>query len=491
MNLKLRPALVPAWPWWLGAGLFSVLLALSWPLSELRWLLAGLLSLALVLICLCFPRICVWGVSLFFFTGILAAVEIGFSFKASQAFALLATLALGLRGLTGWRPPADLPWYWLLPFGLIPLAWLPSLAMSEAGQLALNQDMTGIRLLLNYALLLLMALVLFAGARNLDALKHQTHLLLLSCALSLGVGWLQQIGYYTGFYDPLRYLGQHSALVDFYGPFLRIAPGTFANEYGEILQTVGIVLIGLLYLLPPGTGRTGRTWLFLLLAWVVASLVINFTRASWLVFVTGTFILLALARPSWWRLLLLGSMLYGVFGGLFRLSQLISEAGLLVSVGQRFGELSDVTVASAGQRLETWGMAWQHFLSSPWIGKGLGRFVDTHNVPLQLLAETGILGLLTFYGSMGWIAWLMFRAWRKTQHPELQAFQIIWLIAFLGCLAFDLTNHGIFHFVLWACMAQGLATAHLIDRQAKSASPDSAALSAADPSNWKPLSPAS
>ena len=173
-------------------------------------------------------------------------------------------------------------------------------------------------------------------------------------------------------------------------------------------------------------------------------------------------------------------MLYGIFAGLFRLSQLISEAGLLISVGQRFGELSDVTVESAGQRLDAWQLAWQRFLESPWIGQGLGRFVDTHNVPLQLLAETGLLGLLAFYAVMGGCLYLMFTAWHQAVDPELKAMQIIWLTASAGCLLFDLTNHGIFHFVLWACLALGLATARLIK------APLSAIPFATDPLDFSP-----
>jgi O-antigen ligase len=451
----------PSLRWWGLAILLSLLLALAWPFESLRLALVGCVALVLVVLSLASPHLSAQGVALFVFLGILTAVEVGFSFKAPQLFALLALAAYAIRWCLGSRSDQSWPWAWCLPFVWIGLSWLPSLGRAETAHLALNQDMTGIRLVFNYGLLVLTAVVLFASVTRPETLWNRIYLLLCSCALSLLVGWTMQVGFYMGLYNPLEYIGKHASLVDFYGPFLRISPGTFANEYGEILQTVGILLIGLLYLDPQRFQGRKRLLLNLLLAWVVASLVINFTRASWLVFVTGAFFLLALARPPFWRLCLLGGMFYGIFAGLFRLSQLISEAGLLVTVGQRFGELSDVTVESAGQRLETWGLAWQYFLDSPWIGNGLGRFVDTHNVPLQLLAETGILGLLVFYGAMGWIAWTFWKAWRLAQDPALKDLQMTWLVAFAGCLAFDLTNHGIFHFVLWVCIALGLATARL------------------------------
>lgn len=461
LNPRLYLGEMPALRWWGLALLLCLWVAGAWPFENLRLALLGCLALAVLALALASPRLSAQAVALFVFLGILTAVEVGFSFKAPQLFALLALGAWAIRWCLGARTDHPWPWAWCLPFLAIGLSWLPSLGRAEVAHLALSQNMTGIRLVFNYGLLLLSAGVLFASVTSSQALWNRVNLLLCSCALSLGVGWFQQVGFYTGLYNPLDYIGKHSALVDFYGPFLRIAPGTFANEYGEILQTVGIVLIGLLYLNPQRFQGRQRLWLNLLLAWVVASLVINFTRASWLVFVTGAFFLLALARPPFWRLCLLGGMFYGIFAGLFRLSQLISEAGLLVTVGQRFGELSDVTVESAGQRLDTWGMAWQYFLDSPWIGNGLGRFVETHNVPLQLLAETGIVGLLVFYAAMGWVAWIFWQAWRRASDPALKDLQMIWLVAFSGCLAFDLTNHGIFHFVFWVCIGLGLATARL------------------------------
>jgi O-antigen ligase len=451
----------PSLTWWLIAFVLCLCLGLAWPFEILRWGLLGVFALSALLLALSSPKGSTQALALFVFTGILTSLDLGFSFKAPQLFALLAIAGMSIRKLLGWRNQTKWPWSWILPFFWILLAWLPSLTMAEATHLALDQNMTGIRLIFNYLLLLLSAVVLFASINKKNDLTQITQLLLWSCALSLGAGWLQQIGFYTGIYNPLDYIGKHSSLVDFYGPFLRLSPGTFANEYGEILQTVGILLMGLLYLSPERIQGKKRFWMHFLLAWVVASLVINFTRASWLVFVTGAFFLLALGRPPLWRLSLLGGMFYGIFAGLFRLSQIISETGLLLTVGQRFGELSDISADSAGQRLDTWALAWQEFLSSPWIGKGLGRFVATHNVPLQLLAETGLVGCLVFYGVMAWITYTLFKAWRLAEDSLLKDLQITWLVAFLGCLAFDLTNHGIFHFVLWVCIGLGLATARL------------------------------
>ena len=79
-------------------------------------------------------------------------------------------------------------------------------------------------------------------------------------------------------------------------------------------------------------------------------LVINFTRASWLVYAAGSFVLLVAARLRLRALLglsLLGGLALAL---LLWLSQVLLEASVLLSVGQRFGELGQLQSSSAGQR---------------------------------------------------------------------------------------------------------------------------------------------
>ena len=51
--------------------------------------------------------------------------------------------------------------------------------------------------------------------------------------------------------------------------------------------------------------------------------------------------------------------------------------------------------------------------------------------------------------------------YRKIKDPFLKNTQLSLFIAYLGCIAFDLTNHGVVHFVFWFVIALGLATARL------------------------------
>ncbi|MBF2054827.1 MAG: O-antigen ligase family protein [Candidatus Sericytochromatia bacterium] len=425
-------------------------------LHPLAWLLLGIWGSLGLLFLLGSFWFCVVLMVLTLFTGILTAVPVGFTLKGPQFFALLGLGAWSIAQLRRSQGPV-FPWAWLWPFGLFILSILPSF-LTLGGPDTLHEATLSLRLLLNYLWLQLFLLVLWLAAHSLQRIRQLLLLGFVSGALSLLFGYGQQVAFYLGYYDPLQFVGRHSSIVDFYGPFLRLAPGTFANEYGEILQTLGLLLIGWLYLLPPE--RTRWRGVLLVFFWaLVLGLVLNFTRASWLVFTVGTFVLLSMSGLSWRRLLgvyLSGGVLLAL---LLYVSQWVLQASLLLQLGRRFQELGRIQTASAGSRLQTWQLAWDAFLQSPWVGQGWGQYVETHNVPLQLLAETGVLGFVGFYGLMAWCSWRMFSAWRQAPTQDWRGLQLSLLMAFWGCLAFDLTNHGIAHFVLWYVLGLGLATA--------------------------------
>ncbi len=425
----------------------------------LLWLGLFFVAIPVLLVLMGSPWLCAQLAALGVFTGLLTAIPVGFTLKAPQAFACLGLVAWSYRQL--YHPePLRFPWKWALPFIGFVLCILPSFLMLDRSGLSLSESESSLRLLFNYGLLQIFALLILLVADSLAQIQRLLALALVSYLASLAFGLAQQILFYAGLYNPFDYIGQHSSIVDFYGPFLRLSPGTFANEYGEVLQSVGILLVAYVALVPKQQARHNK-WLSLLLVLTLVALVLNFTRASWLVFAVGAFGLLIIARLRLSALIgiaISGALALGV---LWYLSQILLEASLFLSIGQRFGELGQLQSHSAGQRLMTWQTAWEAFVESPWIGQGWGRFGETHNVPLQLLAESGLLGLSAFYGLMAWCAWTMFQGYRASQDPYLRALICGVGMAFAGCLAFDLTNHGIYHFVLWFCIAIGLALARL------------------------------
>lgn len=403
------------------------------------------------------------------FLGVLCAVPVGFTLKGPQFFALIGLVAHGVYPLWHgvswrqlWRQPLPFPWQGLVPFGLFAASLLPSFYLVSGSEVSLRADHSPVRLLFNLGFLYLFTLLLVLRLRSPRQLVQALHLGLISGALSLAFGFAQQFAFYLGVYNPFAHVGKHNSIVDFYGPFLRFAPGTFANEYGEILQSLGLFAFMALYL--PGFRYTGkpRLALQLFLGLLVVALVLNFTRASWLVFAAALLVQMIYARFSAWRLL--GLALGGtvVLGGLFYVSQQVLELSLLLQIGARFEELGAPQAHSAGQRLATWAIAWNAFLESPWIGQGLGKYVETHNVPLQLLAETGVVGFMGFYGAMAGFFGCCYQAYRRAQNAQLRSLLWTSALAVLGCLAFDLTNHGVYHFVLWYGVGLGLASAAVV-----------------------------
>lgn len=422
-------------------------------------LLAPILVVGALLLSLS-PTLCALLTSLGLFTGILTSVKVGFTLKAPQLFSLIGLFALLNVYLAGERKP--FPWPYIAPFVLSVLFLLPSCFGLSASEWSLSAREEPLRLFFNYALLHIFTLFLFLYADSEKRLKYVFYASLLSFVMSLGFGLLQQVGYYLGRYNPVAYLGRHSSIVDFYGPFLRIAPGTFANEYGEILQVMGIFLMGALFLRRDYLRGFKRAGAYTLLFCVTLALVFNFTRISWLAFLLGALAMSALSDRPFKMFFSMGLGTSLVFGALTYISLQFDAFNPLLSIGQRFGELTDISQASAGTRLVYWKVAWAYFVEHPLWGIGWGKLVQTHNLPLELLAEVGIVGFISFYALMLWLLGLFLKAYYllpSESHLKVPLLSII--LAFLSCLFFDLTNHGQFHFVFWYLIALGLSVSRI------------------------------
>jgi hypothetical protein len=128
--------------------------------------------------------------------------------------------------------------------------------------------------------------------------------------------------------------------------------------------------------------------------------------------------------------------------------------------------LSDVeTPGSMGVRLRLWRDAWEIFLQAPWLGKGYGRFAwehflqvgagealareglyhHAHNILMQLLAETGLLGTVIVAGGViGWV-WGLRRS-------DFDA-GLWWLLAVVTVLCL----HSMIEYPLWYAYFLGIA----------------------------------
>jgi hypothetical protein len=116
-------------------------------------------------------------------------------------------------------------------------------------------------------------------------------------------------------------------------------------------------------------------------------------------------------------------------------------------------------------RVAQWQFAWDLTVTRPWTGWGLRSFTPLyearhhvwlghpHNLFLMLTAETGIPATIFFFGLVGWLlakaVWLSIRL-SSERSPEYAAptrqLLFAYLVAFGGCILFNLTDVTIFDF---------------------------------------------
>jgi hypothetical protein len=116
-------------------------------------------------------------------------------------------------------------------------------------------------------------------------------------------------------------------------------------------------------------------------------------------------------------------------------------------------------------RVVQWQFAWQLTQARPWTGWGLRSFTPLyqahsqvwlghpHNLVLMLTAETGIPATILFLILVGWVlaraVWLFIRFASKRSPESLspdRLFLFTYLVAFGGCMLFNLTDVTIFDF---------------------------------------------
>lgn len=114
------------------------------------------------------------------------------------------------------------------------------------------------------------------------------------------------------------------------------------------------------------------------------------------------------------------------------------------------------------ERLQTIYHGLDMWLESPWIGAGLGVFIEKstewsvdpvviHNTPVWILAEFGLLGFLVIFIGLCWVILFLFKT-VKLKPNSLAAFLLIIMFLILG-MAHDIFYQRIFWLALGVCLA--------------------------------------
>jgi len=142
---------------------------------------------------------------------------------------------------------------------------------------------------------------------------------------------------------------------------------------------------------------------------------------------------------------------------------------------------SEIVRSSNLNRLALTKIALETFAKHPIAGAGAGTFVEqvardqwyvidfgnpseAHGVVQKLLAETGLLGFLTFFALLGYIIWRLVKVYRNL--PRESSYKYILLALILssgGSIIFQLFNTSYFVSKLWLPLGIALAAARLAE----------------------------
>ncbi len=200
---------------------------------------------------------------------------------------------------------------------------------------------------------------------------------------------------------------------------------SYHTDYASFLVTAFFVNLGVLAFLKK---RRMRVILGILALLVAVNMFYTYSRGSWLAFLLVSFFL-AVFIPS--RKAKAGVLLI----------MAIFLAGIFVTPALRERFAFMLQKGGDSGRFRIWGGALEVFRRSPVVGCGLGLFMDrfreytdmgaqyAHNCYLQMLAETGLVGFLSF-------SWVIVSIIRKSCVTLLKKTDMLSMGLFSGFLAF-------------------------------------------------------
>ena len=141
---------------------------------------------------------------------------------------------------------------------------------------------------------------------------------------------------------------------------------------------------------------------------------------------------------------------------------------------------------SIAKRYELSLAAWHVFLDHPFLGVGPGHFAEYYSIPygnrvglvelwkkyrghnlyVEILAETGVLGLASFLAIIVAIMSGLWRAWKRLQHlgSEFADTAMAFFLSLAAYLISAVFAHMSYQRYFWLLMALGSATIHILGR---------------------------
>jgi O-antigen ligase len=156
-----------------------------------------------------------------------------------------------------------------------------------------------------------------------------------------------------------------------------------------------------------------------------------------------------------------------IFGSAFVLTLLLSNT--IIDILQTIIPTITKGTDTVGLRYDLWRAGWLMWLDHPIRGVGIGMYAHNsyaymqrlpgvmprtlvaHNMYVQTLAETGLIGLLLFL-SIIYVSFINFRKARMVEEPEITELRNVWLIVFVVMLIGGITKTDQVDKLLWMVM---------------------------------------
>lgn len=424
--------------WWVVAIVAAIGLGYAAAYLPYTYIGAGLVSIASGLVIITNPVMGIYWLSFFLPFERIGSVDVaGVTIRISQVLAILTISAWMIRGLT--RKSFKLrPYPLLLPIALFVVVCCISLVNAP------NLDRS-ILVLIFTLFTISISVLLPSIVRHTNQVERITYLLLISMGVVCVFGIYQFLGDIVGL--PTSLTGLRPQYTKEILGFPRIQSTAL-----EPLYFANYLLIPLSVSITLWLSKTKQTlkpwWLLSLVLLGGINFILTVSRGGYIALA----VMLGLLAIVYWKQLLRPSILIpmivciAIAGGIaYRFLNLTDQVETFAShVTDLFGG------ASYAERVETFDIAeriwWQH----PWIGIGPGSFGPyanyhplitpgdgykiVNNEYIELLAETGVLGLACFIVMVVMLYVRSIKALRVGRDPFLKALLIGFLTAFTGIL---------------------------------------------------------
>lgn len=396
----------------------------------------------------------------------------GLTLRLSQLFGLL-TLAgwgIGWMRMRSWRlQPQPL----LVPIALFLLAaaWSVSQAVNPP---------RAVSVLFFIGFTIAVAFAITDLVRSRRTLERILLVLFLTTLLVCAYGVFQFIGDLAGLSPSV------TGLRDLYTKevfgFPRVQSTTLEPLYFANFLLLPLSVAVALFL---GKERRHTLLLLLVIAAALLNIVLTLSRGGWIAAAASLFVIgvISLRRLFSFRRILFGSIVIAaVVGGVFAVFSYTQDAEFSLAVFQRqAGALFEG--ASFFDREATFRQAWELFLAHPWLGVGIGNFgpevaIHPQTVPtggwlivnnelLEVLAETGLAGLVPFLLVIGVLVVRSLRALIVVRDPWLRSILLGLFAAFIGVLVQYQTFSTLYIMHVWVLVGLLVAAQNLAMKEFK------------------------